>query len=256
MTNGIVESPTLLPTQYRQTERLQEAVSYRAESTDVSYTDADGRSFNLSLRTETVSYAMTYDRTAQVRGGEGRDGAHHAHHKRHGRREGHRGELNGLREEFKEVEKALKQAGIEVKGFKKLLHRMLKSADSDYRGHFRRQDPLEEEFAVAAQVHVELAAVEQNLTIEMDQVDPVYWSAENTAQRLVDFATALHQGGDRGDHLEQMVAGMKQGYEEAAQAFGGVLPEIAQDTIDLAIEMLQEWAAEAEEPAEPLDLVA
>ena len=44
----------------------------------------------------------------------------------------------------------------------------------------------------------------------------------------------------------------------AAQAFGGVLPDIARETVDLAREMLLEWmeADEAPEDAEDLGLVA
>ena len=47
-----------------------------------------------------------------------------------------------------------------------------------------------------------------------------------------------------------MVRAMEVGYEEAREAFGGWLPPIARETVDLAAEMLEEWA-EAAPPAEP-----
>jgi hypothetical protein len=263
MTNGVVPAPLAHPPETRQTERLQEALSYRAESTELRYTDADGRSFNLSLRTESVAYAMTYDRTARVGGEAPRpaeppslEPATARRSGRHSRYREIRKELKELNEEFHDLEKALKQSGIEVEGFKKMLHRMLKAVDRGYRGRFRHQDPIEESFAAVEQVQV--AAVEQKRTLAMDDVDTEYWNAENTAQRLVDFATGLYQGGDREEHLEQMVAGMKRGYAEAARAFGGTLPEIAEDTIERAVEQLEEWAEGGRGPElEPaLDLVA
>ncbi len=263
MTNGIVASPAPQPTQFRQTERLQEALSYRAESTDVRYTDADGRSFNLSLRTESVSYAMTYDRTAQVRGGvpgetehRVQDPATMSKQGRHAQHREIRKELKELHGEFHDLEKALKQSGIEVEGFKKLLHRMLKSVDHGYRGHFRQREPVEQAFVATEQVHVEAVAVEQKLTLAMDNVDTEYWNVENTAQRLVDFATGLYRGDDREKHVDKMVEGMKRGYAEAARAFGGTLPEIADDTIELAVQLLEEWAGGAGGQEELLDLVA
>ncbi|HSH70140.1 MAG TPA: hypothetical protein VK997_09485, partial [Deferrisomatales bacterium] len=209
------------------------------------------------------SYAMTYDRTAQARGGGPREIEHREYEPAEGSLRGRRGqhreirkELRALHEEFHDLEKALKQSGIEIDGFSKMLHRMLKSVDRGYRDHFRHRDPLEEAIAASEQVHVEAAAVGQTMTLAMDDVDPVYWNVENTAQRLVDFATGLYREGDRGEHVDQMVAAMKRGYAEAAQAFGGTLPEIADETIELAVQRLEEWAAgdPAQEPV--LDLVA
>jgi len=262
MTNGIVASPTPQPTQFRQTERLQEALNYRAESTDVRYTDADGRSFNLSLRTESVSYALTYDRTAQLRGGAPGETERQVQDpamSRKGRRGQHREirkELKELHGAFHDLEKALKQSGIEVEGFKKLLHRMLKSVDHGYRGHFRQRETAAQAFVATERVRVEAVAVEQKLTLAMDDVDTEYWNVENTAHRLVDFATGLYRGGDREEHVDKMVEGMKRGYAEAARAFGGALPEIADDTIELAVAMLEEWAGGATRQAEGLNLAA
>lgn len=259
MSNGIVTSPSPHSPQLRQTEQLQEALSYRAESTDVRYTDADGRSFNLSLKSETTTYAMTYDRTAQVRGNAPGGDAHSempVNTRGRGPHREIRKELQELRGQFHDLEKSLKDSDIEVQGFKRLLHRMLKAVDGNYRERFRQYDPVESAPLATEQLHVEATAVEQTLTVSMDVVDPVYWNVENTAGRLVDFATGLYRGGDRGEHVDKMVEGMKRGYAEAAQAFGGTLPEIADDTIDLAVKLLEEWAADGATPEGSLDLVA
>ena len=106
---------------------------------------------------------------------------------------------------------------------------------------------------------IALVAVSETVTIEMDgAVDPGYWSAENTAGRLFDFAAGSFQGEDREKHAEKMFVAMEQGYQETANAFGGVLPEIVRETVDLAEEMLAQWAAEDDEGevAERLDRVA
>ena len=251
MTTGIVATSPPLPTPYPQTGRLQEIASVRAEFYQINYTDEGGRSFNLSLSTETATYAFTYDRSAQVSGGHGRGGTHAAD-ARHGIRE----DLKKLREELRELERDLKKHGLEVRGFKRLLHRMLKSADQGYRERFRTHDPVEQEIASFEQVHIDVSAVEKSVSVAMDDVDPVYWSAENTAQRLVGFAVSLYRGGDRGEHVQKMVEGMQQGYEEARQAFGGTLPDIAQQTIDLATDKLAKWAGQSTDQPAPLQMAA
>ena len=88
----------------------------------------------------------------------------------------------------------------------------------------------------------------------MDEVDTAYWSADNTADRLVDFAISLYGEGDREEHYEKMVRGMERGYEGARHEFGGTLPEIADKTIELAKDRLEDWAED--EAPEPLELVA
>jgi hypothetical protein len=95
--------------------------------------------------------------------------------------------------------------------------------------------------------------------VEKAEIDLGYWSVENTATRMFDFATALFSDkgdGDRQKHLELMVAGMEKGYSEASEEMGE-LPDISRQTVDLAKEMLTEWANEEKrEPKAATNLTA
>ncbi|MBM4417205.1 MAG: hypothetical protein FJ033_02660 [Chloroflexi bacterium] len=58
-----------------------------------------------------------------------------------------------------------------------------------------------------------------------------YWSAESTAQRILDFVAAYANGEpERAQLLREAV---ETGFAEAEEAFGGDLPEISYRTIDL-----------------------
>ncbi len=63
-----------------------------------------------------------------------------------------------------------------------------------------------------------------------------YWSAESTAQRILDFVAAYANGEpERAQLLREAV---EAGFAEAEEAFGGTLPEISYETIDLVREGL------------------
>lgn len=223
------------------TARLFKTSSSAAEALSVSYTGRDGRTFNLEIERKTTVETATYDSSGSLRKrGEGR------------------AETRALRHQVTDLEHALRDAGEAVRGFRQLLHRMLKAADPAYGGRFADLDPWGPQ---EAGISVETGVITESLSISMDVVDPEYWSVENTAARLKDFAVALYGGGDRQEHLEKMFRAMEQGYGEARDALGGSLPDIARETIDMAKEMLSEWAVQSEAPttaSEPplLDLVA
>jgi hypothetical protein len=102
------------------------------------------------------------------------------------------------------------------------------------------------------QEHIAALQINDTIQIDMNQIDTEYWSVENTAGRLVDFAKSLYaNGGDRQEHVEKMITGMEQGYGEAKTAFGGFLPDIGRQTVNLAKEMLAQWAKEGGEAATP-----
>jgi len=65
------------------------------------------------------------------------------------------------------------------------------------------------------------------------------FSVENTANRLVDFAKAISNG-DK-SKLSLLRDSIQQGYDAAAEAFGGELPDISKQTLELTMKKLDEW---------------
>lgn len=74
---------------------------------------------------------------------------------------------------------------------------------------------------------------------QKDIADDGYWGVEQTSDRLVSMAQAL-SGGDT-EKADKMIAAIKKGYEQAANAWGGKLPDICQRTIDAATKKLESW---------------
>lgn len=68
-----------------------------------------------------------------------------------------------------------------------------------------------------------------------------YFGVEQTSERIVDFAIAA-TGGDP-SQLAAVKEGIEQGFQEAAAAFGGWLPEISYQTYDAIMEKLDSWAS-------------
>ncbi len=65
-------------------------------------------------------------------------------------------------------------------------------------------------------------------------------NAENTAERIFSFAKAI-SGGDveKYDLLKESIVA---GFDAAKEILGGELPEISQQTYDLVMEKLDDWA--------------
>ncbi len=68
-----------------------------------------------------------------------------------------------------------------------------------------------------------------------------YWGVKQTSDRIFSFAKAL-TGGDS-SKMPAMLDAFKKGYEEAAKAFGGELPEICQQTYDAVVKSFEEYTA-------------
>ncbi len=66
-----------------------------------------------------------------------------------------------------------------------------------------------------------------------------YWGVKQTSERLVSMAKAL-SGGDP-KQADKMIAAVKKGFEQAANAWGGELPDICQQTVDAATKELEQW---------------
>jgi len=73
-----------------------------------------------------------------------------------------------------------------------------------------------------------------------------YFGVEQTSQRIVDFA--INAFGSDPAKLEEMKAAIEDGFQQAADAFGGSLPEISHQTYDAIMEKLDAFAAEDKKP--------
>lgn len=74
-------------------------------------------------------------------------------------------------------------------------------------------------------------------------VDTSYFSAENTASRIVNFALSFYTGGDKAEFVAEIRDAITQGFEEAKAAFGGFLPDVSYKTLDLVNQALDAFAA-------------
>ena len=96
---------------------------------------------------------------------------------------------------------------------------------------------------------------EANTTEAIEKTDmleiPEYWNAENTSQRIVDFALSffdLYEGS--GDEFLTMIKNaIDEGFNQARELMGELPEEVADlvdDTYSLAMEKLEAWAIEKE----------
>ena len=72
--------------------------------------------------------------------------------------------------------------------------------------------------------------------------DSDYFSAEQTSQRIVQFALSFYDGGDRSEFVDMVKSAVMKGYNEAKKALGGYLPSVVDDTIALAMEAFDQFA--------------
>ena len=75
-----------------------------------------------------------------------------------------------------------------------------------------------------------------------------YFGVEKTSQRIVDFA--INAFGHDPAKLDEMKKAIIQGFEEAQEAFGGMLPEISQQTYDAIMQKLDDFAFQSDESGE------
>ena len=72
-----------------------------------------------------------------------------------------------------------------------------------------------------------------------DVAEGGYYSVEETAKRLADFAKAI--SGDDSSKGEAMRAAIDKGFQQATKTWGSELPEISQKTHDRVNELMDEW---------------
>lgn len=65
-----------------------------------------------------------------------------------------------------------------------------------------------------------------------------FFGVQNTADRIADFV--IQGTGNDVEKLKKGIEGMKRGFEEASKMWGGKLPQISQDTMDKALEKVNQ----------------
>jgi len=68
-----------------------------------------------------------------------------------------------------------------------------------------------------------------------------YWSVDETAGRILDFAKALVGENASEDKINSMVNAFKKGFDEATKAWGKDLPSISSQTYDKVMSGFDEW---------------
>jgi len=76
-------------------------------------------------------------------------------------------------------------------------------------------------------------------TVTLDMAD---FSAGNTASRIADFALSHYDGGDRTEYAEKVRSAIMEGFHDAEQGFGGTLPDVSYETIQLANDAIDRFA--------------
>ena len=109
------------------------------------------------------------------------------------------------------------------------------------------QDLVDKLLSKQADKYTSLADMFKNITVDpataaqaqKDIGEDGYWGVNQTSDRLVEMAQAL--SGGNAEKADLMINAIKKGYEQAAKAWGGELPDICQQTVDAPAENLNEW---------------
>lgn len=88
------------------------------------------------------------------------------------------------------------------------------------------------------EVGVDATEAEVNQAIE-DTSRNGYWGAEQTSDRFLEFAMAL-SGGDPAK-ADMLLDAVKEGYKLAEEMWGGELPELSQNTLEMTIKKFEAW---------------
>ena len=93
--------------------------------------------------------------------------------------------------------------------------------------------------------------VDETEDVEYKEIEglPEYWNAENTSQRIVDFATSFYGLAESSgkEYYELMRNAIETGFNEAMNILGELPDEVnnlAHRTYELALEKLEAWAVE------------
>lgn len=84
-----------------------------------------------------------------------------------------------------------------------------------------------------------LASPEDIAQAKADIAEDGYWGVEQTSDRLVSMAIALSGGNT--EKADELKSAIQKGFDKATKAWGEDLPQICQDTLDAAMEKMDNW---------------
>lgn len=70
-----------------------------------------------------------------------------------------------------------------------------------------------------------------------------YYSADQTAARIVSFALSFYDGGDREEFADMAGNAVMKGYYKALDTMGGSLPSVSEKTISIVMDELERFAS-------------
>lgn len=85
-----------------------------------------------------------------------------------------------------------------------------------------------------------------------DALVPEYWNAENTSERIFQFATQFYEasGLSKEEYTEKITAAIKRGYKDARDMLGNLDPatsKLLEDTHQMTLDKVAKWAAQPDE---------
>lgn len=86
---------------------------------------------------------------------------------------------------------------------------------------------------------VQFASPEDIAKAQADIAEDGYWGVNKTSDRLVSMAIAL-AGGDT-DKADELKNAITKGFKKATAAWGEKLPQLCQDTYDVAMKKMDDW---------------
>lgn len=107
------------------------------------------------------------------------------------------------------------------------------------RGYLQRLisgESTEDDLALELGIEITPEAIDK---AKVDVAEDGYWGAKATSDRFLEFAKAL-SGGDPGK-ADMLLDAVKAGYEEAEAIWGGELPSLSKETLDLTIKKFEAW---------------
>lgn len=107
------------------------------------------------------------------------------------------------------------------------------------RGYLQRLiggESTDDDLALELGIEITPEAIEK---AKVDVAEDGYWGAKATSDRFLEFAKAL-SGGDPAK-ADMLLDAVKAGYEEAEAIWGGELPALSKDTLDLTIKKFEAW---------------